>query len=139
MAAGDVLLGLSGKFYSGAAGSTATTERDNVSEVELALTNRMAEWLRRGKSWVGKKPTASEASISFKVLAIEGDTFITAILAAFINKTAISLYPTDRPSGEGLDADYYIEQCNRSEPNEGAIEYSVTAVPTDEQRDPAWT
>ncbi len=41
-------------------------------------------------------------------------------------------------SGEGLDADFYVTNFSRNEANEEFIAYSVTAEPTDEERDPAW-
>ena len=138
MAAGDYRIGLDGKFYHGAAGATAATEADNVRNVNLNLSKRTAEALRRGKKWVAKKPIATEASLEFEMYDIEGDTFLAAVKDAFMNDTRIALFPTDAASGEGLDADYYITNFSRSESNEEFITYSVTAEPTDEARDPAW-
>ena len=138
MAAGDYRIGLDGVFYHGAAGATAATEADNVRNVNLNLSKRTAEALRRGKKWVAKKPIATEASLEFEMFDIEGDTFLAAIRDAFMADTRIALFPTDAASGEGLDADYYITNFSRSESNEEFITYSVTAEPTDEARDPAW-
>lgn len=139
MAAGDYRMGLEGKFYYGTAGSQASTEADNVDDVTLNLSARSAEAVRRGKDWVAKKPTVLEASLDFKVWDIEADTFLSDIKTAFMNKGRIALYPTDAPSGEGLDADFYVTTFNRAEDNEGFITYAVTAEPTDEARDPSWT
>jgi len=138
MAAGDYRIGLDGKFFYGAAGTTATTEADNVRNVNLNLSKRTAEALRRGKKWVAKKPIATEASLEFEIFDIEADAFLSTIKDAFMNDTKVALYPTDAASGEGLDADYYVTNFSRNESNEDFITYSVTAEPTDEQRDPAW-
>ena len=138
MAAGDYRIGLDGKFYYGSAGSTAGAEADNVRSVNLNLSKRTAEALRRGKKWVAKKPVATEATLEFEILDIEGDTFLSNIKNSFMNDTKVALYPTDGASGEGLDADYYITAFNRAENNEDFIVYSATAEPTDEGRDPNW-
>ncbi|HID74468.1 MAG TPA: hypothetical protein EYP56_00550, partial [Planctomycetaceae bacterium] len=87
MAAGDYRIGLDGKFLYGAAGSTATTEADNVRNVNLNLSKRVAEALRRGKKWVAKKTIATEAAVEFEILDIEGDAFLAQIKNAFMNNT----------------------------------------------------
>jgi hypothetical protein len=138
MAAGDYRIGLHGEFLYGAAGSPATTVANNVRNVNLNLSKRTAEALRRGKQWVAKKTIATEASVEFEIFDIEGDTFLAQIKTAFMNDAKVALYPKDDASGEGLDADYYITGFSRNESNEDFIIYSVTAEPTDEQRDPTW-
>ena len=138
MAAGDYRIGLEGKFYHGTEGGQAATEADNVDDVTLNLSKRVAEALRRGKKWVAKKPIANEASIEFKAFDIVADAFLAALESAYMNDTRIALYPTDGTGGKGLDADYYITQFQRQEDNEGIIFYSVKAEPTDELRDPQW-
>ena len=139
MAAGDYRVGLDGKFYYGTAGSQANTEANNVDDVSLSLSARTAEAVRRGKTWVANKPTVLEATLEFKLYDIDSDAFLAAIKNAYTGRTRIALYPRDAAGGEGLDADYYITAFNRSEDNEEFITYNVTAVPTDEQRDPTWT
>jgi len=138
MAAGDYRIGLDGKFLYGAAGVTAGTEASNVKDVNLNLSKRTAEALRRGKTWVATKPIATEASLEFEIEDIEGDTFLATVRAAFLGDTRLAFYPTDAAGGEGLDADWYIVDFSRSEPTEDFISYKVTAKPTDEARDPVW-
>ena len=121
MAAGDYRIGLEGKFYHGAEGGQAATEADNVDDVTLNLSKRVAEALRRGKKWVAKKPIANEASIEFKAFDIVADAFVAALESAYTNDTRIALYPTDGTGGKGLDADYYITQFQRQEDNEGTF------------------
>ena len=138
MAAGDYRIGLDGKFYHGPSGAQATTEADNVRNVNLNLSKRTAEAVRRGKKWVAKKPVVTEATLEFEIYDIEGDAFLAAVKNAFMNDTRIAFYPTDADSGEGLDADFYVTNFSRNEANEEFIAYSVTAEPTDEERDPGW-
>jgi len=138
MAAGDYRIGLDGKFYYGTAGSTASTEANNVDDVNLNLSARTAAAVRRGKAWVASKPIVKEATLDFKAWDIEADSFLTAVKNAYMNATRIALYPKDASSGDGLDADYYITGFNRAEGNEDFITYQVTAEPTDETRDPTW-
>lgn len=138
MAAGDYRMGLDGAFLYGSAGSTPAGEADNVDNVNLEMSARMAEALRRNKKFVSKKPTYLECSLSFSLYDIEGDVLVAAIRAAFVNKTRVAMYPKDADSGEGLNADWYISKFSRTEDNEGYIMYAVTAEPTDELRDPTW-
>jgi hypothetical protein len=137
MAAGDNVIGLDGKFYYGAAGSTAATEATNVDNVRLNLSAQTATRVRRGKTWQMTKPIVLEATVEFEVTSIEGDAFLSSLTTAFMNKGKIALYPQEN-GGSGLDADYYVTNFSRSEGNTEINTYSVTCAPTDETRDPAW-
>lgn len=138
MAAGDYRMGLNGVFKYGTAGSTAATTTTNISTVEIALSARVAEAVRRNKTWVAKKPYVLEATLTFTIWDVVGDAFMAALETAYTTKAKIALYPTTEQSGKGLDGDYYITNFSRSEDNEGFVTYSVEAVPTDETRDPSW-
>ena len=148
MASGDYRMGLDGKFMFDSSGAQAATEVDNVENVQISMSARSAEAIRRGKNWVAKKVTIKEASVTFDLYDIEGDPFMAAIKNAFMNGTRIALYPTTRTKeagspptyvdGEGLDADYYITEFNRAEDNSDFVKYSAKAEPTDEERDPVW-
>lgn len=138
MAAGEYRKGLNGVFKYGTAGAQADTEADNVDDVTMNMSKRVAEALRRGKVYVAKKPIATEVSIDFKAWDIVGDAFVTALETAFFADTRIALYPTSEQSGKGLDADYYITSFQRQEDNDGFVFYTVKAEPTDEERDPVW-
>jgi len=138
MATGDVRLGLSGQFCYGSEGSPATTVSENVDDVSLKLSKRAAEWVRRGRKWVGFKPTVKEVSVEFKVLDVEGDALLAALESAWINDTRIALYPKNASSGKGLDADFYVMDFNRDEDNEEVIQFSVVCRPTDELRQPQY-
>lgn len=141
MAAGDYRIGLFGEFYYGTAGSQAGTEATNVEDVNINLSARMAEALRRKKTYVASKPTYLEATITFTIFDIEGDAFYTALKTAFFGKSKIAAWPLDvaaASGGEGLDADYYVSGFSRVESNPEFVKYNVELKPTDEQRNPTW-
>jgi hypothetical protein len=138
MATGDIRIGLEGVFLYGTAGTTPTTEAVNVDAVALAISKRTAERIKRHKKYVAKKVTVTEATLSFEITDEEGDAFLTAVKTAAMNDTALAMYATDITSGEGLNADWYITEFSRDENNAEFINYKVTAVLTDEDRDPVW-
>ena len=141
MAAGDLRIGLEGEFYYGTEGATPTTEAVNVDSVSLSISKRTAERVKRHRRYVTKKVTVTEATLSFEIADEEGDDFLTAIKNAVMNDTRIALYALDvkeADGGEGLDADWYITEFGRDENNTEFVNYKVTAVLTDESREPAW-
>jgi len=139
MAAGDYVIPLDGKFYSGSEGSTASTERDNVDEVRLRMTARTAEAVRRGKTWVAKKPTVLEGTLEFKVFDLESDAFVAVLSAAFIAKSRVALKAESYSGNASLDADFYITGFSHDQNNAEIAVYNVTAEPTDELRDPTYS
>ncbi len=138
MGAGDYQKGLNGVFNWGASGAQAATPTDIVRNVTLNMSKRTAEAVRRGKTWVAKVPVITEATLEFEVYDIEGDAFLAALKTAFLTDARIALYPTDVAGGDGLDGDFYITSFGRNEANEEFTTFSVTAEPTDEERDPQW-
>lgn len=141
MAAGDLRIGLEGEFYYGAAGATPTSEALNVDSVSLSISKRTAERVKRHRRYVTKKVTVTEATLSFEIADEEGDDFLTAVKNAAMNDTRIALYALDvkaEDGGEGLDADWYITEFGRDENNTEFVNYKVTAVLTDENREPVW-
>jgi hypothetical protein len=138
MATGDIRIGLEGVFLYGTAGTTPTTEAVNVDSVALAISKRTAERIKRHKKYVAKKVTVTEATLSFEITDEEGDAFLSAVKTGAMNDTALAMYATDITSGEGLNADWYITEFSRDENNAEMISYKVTAVLTDEDRDPSW-
>jgi len=139
MAAGDLRIGLEGEFLYGTAGVTPTVEADNVDNVALAISKRTAERIQRHKRYVAKKVTVTEATLSFEITDEDSDAFLAAIRAAAMADTRIAMFAKDITAGEGLDADWYITEFSRDESNSEFISYKVTAVVTDEDRDPTWT
>jgi len=139
MATGDVIIGLDGKLYEGTAGSTADTEVTNAEDVTLSLSSVEVDITRRGSTWEVSKPVLLTAELSFTLQKREGDTVRTALQNAFLNKTKIALYPKDRASGEGLDADFYVTGFSDNQPLKDKQTIEVTAKITDESRSPAWS
>jgi hypothetical protein len=76
--------------------------------------------------------------LSFTLQKREGDSVLAAILAAFLAKGRIALYPRDSATGAGLDADWYITGMTDGQPLKDKQTWQITAKPTDEERDPAW-
>lgn len=139
MAAGEYQASIDGVFYYGTFGSQASTDTDNVDDVELGLSTINAKILRRGKLWEATKVLAFTGQVSFTIVAIEGDAFFSAIQTAFFARALIALWPTDlAAAGEGLDADYTVTEFSRTESNRDVVKYKVTAMPSDESRDPIW-
>jgi len=107
--------------------------------VSLAISKRTAERIQRHKRYVAKKVTVTEATLSFEITDEDSDAFLAAIRAAAMADTRVAMFAKDVSGGEGLDADWYITEFSRDESNSEFIAYKVTAVVTDEDRDPTWT
>ena len=102
------------------------------------MSARTAEAVRRGKKFVTKKPTVLEAQLTFKLYNVEGDTFRAQIIAAWLNKTRLALYPKESSGGEGPDADWYITDVSEAQSNTEFEAHQVTAELTEELRDFVW-
>ena len=135
MAAGDCKLSMDGAFCYGTAGSTPSTEAENVSAVKLAISQAWAEWFKRGKTFRGAKPAGRTPQLEFNMVKFESETFFAYIRDAWKNKTRIALKPADATGGEGFDADWYVGDWNEDQDDEGAIIVSVVCRYTDEGRD----
>jgi len=134
----EMRIALLGKFYWGAAGSQAATETTNVENVKLSLNPATASRTRRTKTYTMTKVLSLDPELTFDVYDEASDSFLSAILTAATAKSRIAMFPTDTStSGVGLDADFYITGCDRDETD--LTKYNVTAKPTDEVRDPAWS
>ncbi len=136
MAAGDFLHALEGKFYYGTAGSQAATEQTNVTGVSLASTSRTEDIVQRGKKYQASHVLSLECTLTFTAWDVDSDAMVAALLAAFHAKTLVALYPVDKTSGEGLDADYVVTQATRDETD--LTKYNFECKPNDTNRDPVW-
>ena len=132
-------LGLEGKLYHGAAGSTANTELANVKDLTLNLESSEADVTTRANNgWRATVAALKDASIEWDMVWDADDAGFTAIKNAYFNGTPIALAILDGANGEGLDADFAITGFSRSEPLEEAMSVSVTAKPTYSTRAPQW-
>lgn len=134
---GKAYLGLDGKLYRGAAGSTASDEVINVKDVTLNLESGEADVTTRATGgWRATAATLKDASLEFEMLVDSEDDDYNAFATAYFDKTAIAL-KVEVGSG-GLDADWSITNFSVNQPLEEAQTVSVTAKVTASDRAPAW-
>ena len=138
-----IKLGLDCKLFRGTAGTTAATEMKNVKNVTLNLEKAEADITTRAASgWRVYAGTLKEASIEFEMLYDTEDADFTAILNAFLEGTALSMFVSDG-SGNGLDCDVVITNCGQDQQLEEGVNVNVTARPTvtggETSRAPKWT
>ena len=131
-------LGLDAKLFHGAAGSTASTEMKNCTDVTLNLETGEADiTTRAAEGWRISAATLKEASLEFEMVWDTSESGFAAIKNAFFNNSAIALFASDG-DGNGLDADFVVTSFSRSEPLEEALKVSVTCKPTLVSRAPTW-
>lgn len=138
MAAGDVQIGLDGKFYYGTAGSTASTEATNIEDVTVNLSTTEVDITRRGSTWEGSKVILLTGEITATLQKREGDAFMTSVETAYLNKTRIAIYAKSSSTGKGLNADCYVTQMNDGQPLKDKQTYDLTFKITDELRTPTF-
>ena len=127
-------LGMKGKLFQGAGGSTGvpTTELDNVSDVTITLDAAEADVTTRANS--GFRATVSglkECTIEWTMMYKPGDAGFKAIRKAWYDGDPIHLAALTSEHGEGPVGDFSITGFSRSEPLEEAIKYDVTAKLTE--------
>lgn len=131
-------LGLDAKIYHGTAGTKASTEMKNVTDVTLNLETGEADiTTRAAEGWRITAATLKEASVEFDMVWDTTDSGFNAIQQAFFGNKAIALFVSDG-DGNGLDADFVVSSFSRSEPLEEALKVSVTCKPTLVDRAPTW-
>ena len=134
MAAQKFRLGMKGKLFQGAGGTTGvpTTELKNVKDVTITLDAAEADVTTRANS--GFRATVSglkECSIEFEMQYMPSDPGFKAIRQAWYSGDPIHLAALTSENGEGPVGDFSITGFSRSEPLEEAIKYSVTAKLTE--------
>lgn len=131
------LVGLDAKLYYGTAGSTPSTELTNVRDVTFGDTRSEAN-LNRRASWFNViKTTRRGIEINWTMINDDADTGLAAIIVAYVANTALAFKIVDKTAGTGVDADFYITKCERSEPDETEQTYAITIKPTYITRWPA--
>jgi hypothetical protein len=139
MADGDVRIGLNGSFLYGTAGSQAavTDAQKVVVDVTFSGQTTKVDITSRGGTWEVEKPVLLSGQLSVKCMSKEGDALVPALLTAWKNKTTVAVWARESATGEGIDADFYVE-LTRNEPLKGRIEYDFSLTPTNESREPVW-
>ena len=137
-----IVLGLDCKLFRGAAGATANTLMSNVKDVTMNLTKATADiTTRKANGWRVQVGTLKEASLEFEMLYDPEDADCQAIMNAYLNNTPLAFFVSDG-EGNGLDADFSINDCNQGQALEEGVTFSVTATPTDiggsSGRAPVW-
>lgn len=138
MAAGDVQIGLDGKFYYGTAGSQASTEATNMEDVTVNLSSTEVDITRRGSTWEVTKTILLSGEVTGTLQKRESDAFMATVESAYLNKTRIAIYAKSGTSGKGLDADVYVTQMNDNQPLKDKQTYELTFKITDELRTPTF-
>ena len=129
-------LGLDAKIFHGAAGSKATSEMSNVTDVTLNLETGEADiTTRAAEGWRITAATLKEASVEFEMIWDTADSGFTAIQQAYFNNSALSLFVSDG-DGNGLDADFVVTSFSRSEPLEEALKVSAEGSDAFAEKDP---
>ena len=131
-------LGLDAKIFHGTAGTKASTEMKNVTDVTLNLETGEADiTTRAAEGWRITAATLKEASVEFEMIWDTADSGFNAIQRAYFGNSALSLFVSDG-EGNGLDADFVVTSFSRSEPLEEALKVSVPCKPTLVSRAPQW-
>lgn len=133
------VLGLDCKLFIGTAGQKATTEMEDVQDVNLNLGSSEVDVTTRGsKGWKEYIRGLKDASLEFDLLynSTSGSEY-KQLLNSYLNGTAISLLAGESEN-DGLDADWVIVEFNKSQPRDDASKVSVTAKLTKSTRNPDW-
>ena len=111
-------LGIQGKTYVGAPGSTPATLLNDETDVNLEISNQMASYATRGQPRKTNRPTTQELKMSFTVVKDFANPQFVALHAAAINRTAVAIKSIDNTSGYGWDGDWYVN-AKEGQPLEG--------------------
>ena len=131
-------LGLDAKIFHGTAGTKASTEMKNVTDVTLNLETGEADiTTRAAEGWRITAATLKDASLEFEMVWDTSDEGFRALKNAYFNNSAIALFASDG-EGNGLDADFVVTSFSRQEPLEEALTVYVTCKPTLVTRAPIW-
>lgn len=133
-----ITLGMNCVMYRGTAGSTAATEMTNVTDVTVSMGKDVADVTTRGNNgYKAEAPTLKAGTVEFSMLWDTTDDDFLAIINAYLNDTAIALFPSDG-AGSGLDGDYAITDFSQSQALSEAVTVSVTASLTASTREPVF-
>jgi len=134
-----IVLGLDCKLYVGTAGTKATTEMQDVKNVNLNLDKGEADVTTRGNNgWRAYVGTLKDASLEFDLLYNDANgSEYKQLLNSYLNGTALAFF-VGESANDGLDADWTITGFNKSQELEEASTVSVTARIAKTNRNPAW-
>jgi len=126
-------LGIEGKAYVGAAGSTPTDVYPDVTDVTLTVTNNKAKYATRGQKRNNNRTTTQDLQISFTVLKDFANAQFELLHAAAMAGTPIAVKLIDKTSGYGWDADWVLD-AKEGQPLEGFDTVEFTGDFTSDNR-----
>lgn len=127
--------GYAQKLYIGAAGSPAGTQVLNATNIEYDNPIDYADTTTRGDGDTiphkDREPVAIDAKLTWSMIAKDGDTELTTLLAAALNDipTPLAIKYTNSASGKSFDGDCYIKVKDGA-PLNGADTFDFEALPT---------
>lgn len=132
-------MGFEGKIFYGPKGTTATNEITNSQDINYDFATDRGSTLERGD---GSAPpiecesvTVRKMTLNWKMLNKDGDTNLTALLAAAYGGTPVAIRTKDKSTGKGYDGDCNLE-VKHGKPIKGEQVFDFSATPNDEDRTP---
>lgn len=129
-------LGIAGKCYVGAAGTTPTVLLNDEQEVSLKVSNTMAKRATRGSPRKSARPASQEISADLTVATDPANASYILLRAAALATpgTAIAVKFLDKATGTGYDGDWYIESWEESQPLDDWDGTKITLALTSDYR-----
>lgn len=133
---GTTKMGYEGPIYIGAAGSTATTQITNRTDITENVDPERGDTTTAGDGTsvpIGtSRVTCLNYSIEWTMLKKTVDASLTTLVAAATAGTAIALRTKDYASGLGFDGDVTLGM-KKGKPLKGEQTIAFTAEPTDDE------
>jgi hypothetical protein len=128
-----VKMGFEGQIFYGAAGSTATTQITNATDINFPIDQETGNTTVRGDGSSIPIETMSvtclKGTIEFSMIFDTADTTLAALMTAAAAGSGVALRLKDYASGKGPDADYILKVENGM-PLKGEQTKKFTATPT---------
>ena len=132
-------IGLEGKLYRGASGSTASSPVENVKDLSIDMDAQTATMSNRaGGGWESSRVSIRSLNITWSMIWNSADADCLFFKNALINGTVIALNILDDTGGKGPDGDFVISKFGRNEPLLEGMEISVEAKVNTTSRAPTW-
>ena len=115
------LVGINGKMFVGAAGTTPTVAINDEQEVGLKIDNDTVTWATRGGPRADSGYGKQSLSASAKIVKDNTNTSFGLLAAACVGRTAIAIKFLDKASGAGWDADWIVGMSDEKQGMDGVI------------------
>ena len=133
-----IRMGINGKLYYGAAGSTAATEVTNCRDLSYSVEPTRGDTSKRASPFKLSQIAMMALSVEWEMVLDTGDATLTALRAAAVAGTPVALRTRDHAAGYGVDCDWNLSM-SKGEPLEGSQTVKFTAEPdSSEGRVPVW-